>query len=112
MLRNSEAWSSMTSSFVAWRLFYAGDESGKAEIVQVLLFFRGVITCPTCDSNVVLKTCAFNDCLWKYDGVKGSGEYATCDWKQAGHQYERFSSGGQALKRPLTLFRPSFCRVP
>ena len=51
--------------------------------------------CPVCKTKLtnIPKTCAFNNCQWKYDGVKtenGDTKKLKSDWKHVGDEYYRF----------------------
>lgn len=55
------------------------------------------IRCPSCEARVLPKTCAFNDCEWRYTGVKmtgGTRVYRSLDWTKTEGKYERFMSEG------------------
>lgn len=51
--------------------------------------------CPCCDARITPTTCAFNNCQWRYSGIKDDGRAGmravrSEDWRVAGDQYERF----------------------
>lgn len=50
--------------------------------------------CPICKQWVEPITCAFNNCWWRYEGIKSYGNLppksCSCDWKQADDAYNRF----------------------
>lgn len=48
--------------------------------------------CPICYHTVTVKTCAFNNCQWRFSGVKSSGEVisVTPEWNTVGDAYHRF----------------------
>lgn len=50
--------------------------------------------CPMCSKDVEVTTCAFNNCRWRYSGIKEGGEIMDIkpgDWNHAGNQYYRFN---------------------
>ena len=50
--------------------------------------------CPMCSQPVTVTTCAFNNCRWRYSGIKEGGEIMDIkpgDWNHAGNQYYRFN---------------------
>ena len=57
--------------------------------------------CPQCRKPIIPVTCAFNNCEWKYSGIKLEGEGSqqrpkvveSADWQTAGDAYERFPEG-------------------
>ncbi|CAF1176120.1 unnamed protein product [Rotaria sp. Silwood1] len=50
--------------------------------------------CPICKQYVEPVTCSFNNCWWRYEGIKRSQSQApescSCDWKHADDAYYRF----------------------
>ncbi|CAF0708846.1 unnamed protein product [Brachionus calyciflorus] len=49
--------------------------------------------CPQCDSYVKPITCGFNNCKWRFYGVKQSEngpKRVSCEWKNVGDEYHRF----------------------
>lgn len=65
-----------------------------------LLVDAGHVTCPICNEHVKPQTCAFNNCQWRYSGIKArspSRLLRSLDWASAGDQYELFS--GEAVSR-------------
>jgi hypothetical protein len=52
---------------------------------------RQSTVCPLCECYVQPTTCAFNNCSWRYWGIKALvGEAVSCDWQQVGDEYKRF----------------------
>jgi hypothetical protein len=50
------------------------------------------LVCPSCHEWVAPTACGFNNCLWRYSGMKsGRGEQVSCRWKAAGDQYHSFN---------------------
>jgi len=50
--------------------------------------------CPMCYQPVRVGTCAFNNCYWRYSGVKENGDILDIkpgDWNKAGDDYHRFN---------------------
>eukprot|EP00798_Chlamydomonas_sp_ICE-L_P006685 gene6685-3350_t len=63
-----------------------------------LILDAGKCKCPQCGLRVTPMTCAFNNCEWRYHGMKVSKgdpqeiqEVSLKTWRTAGKQYERFS---------------------
>ena len=59
------------------------------------------IRCPVCQAKLqnLPKTCAFNRCKWKYDGVKmenGDTKEVTSDWKTVFDEYHKFKEADTA----------------
>ena len=59
------------------------------------------IRCPVCQAKLqnLPKTCAFNRCKWKYDGVKmenGDTKEVTSDWKTVFDEYHKFEEAETA----------------
>lgn len=53
------------------------------------------VYCPSCDRHVEPETCAFNNCEWRFTGIKTVDTPVMVNslgWTAAGDQYERFSS--------------------
>ncbi|CAF1055198.1 unnamed protein product [Rotaria sp. Silwood1] len=51
--------------------------------------------CPMCSKYVNPTTCGFNNCWWKYEGIKQPNEYEepktiASDWQHADNAYHRF----------------------
>lgn len=58
------------------------------------------VKCPKCHKHVVPETCAFNNCEWRYTGIKvgalGVPEpVKSLEWALAGDEYQRFKSNGE-----------------
>jgi hypothetical protein len=52
------------------------------------------VACPQCFSKTQPVTCAFYDCVWRFEGVKASdGVFVSSPWREAsGERYHRFDS--------------------
>lgn len=54
------------------------------------------VACPICRAYVEPQTCAFNNCEWRYSGIKVGRmepeEVRSLNWTVVGNQYNRFSS--------------------
>ena len=66
--------------------------------------------CPLCKTFVDPGTCAFNNCWWRFEGLKGSKsgppESCSSDWKHADDAYHRFDEkeGNITSWRQLVLY--------
>ncbi|UJR29399.1 hypothetical protein I4U23_010611 [Adineta vaga] len=80
--------------------------------------------CPICQKYVNPDKCAFNNCLWKFDGMKnfenGQRKRYSSDWKQADDAYYRFNDDDcpgigwitltfetKKLSKPIATVHPS-----
>ncbi|CAF4988159.1 unnamed protein product, partial [Rotaria sp. Silwood1] len=60
--------------------------------------------CPVCDHYVKPKTCAFNNCKWRWWGIQQPQEgqppkRLSADWKVADNAYHRFKEDPNGLSR-------------
>eukprot|EP00798_Chlamydomonas_sp_ICE-L_P006686 gene6686-3351_t len=51
--------------------------------------------CPECGLHVAPKTYAFNNCKWRYSGIKEIQKVDRKTWRTAGDQYERFGDSNK-----------------
>lgn len=50
--------------------------------------------CSQCHNDVMPTTCAFNNCMWRYEGQKaGEGHSVVGPWTEVGNAYHRFDEG-------------------
>ena len=62
--------------------------------------------CPICHTYVQPVTCAFNNCMWRYLGIKQTSkgpERCKSEWANAGDSYHRFDESSQAKWASLVL---------
>ncbi|CAF0798053.1 unnamed protein product [Rotaria sp. Silwood1] len=66
--------------------------------------------CPICKQYVQPTTCGFNNCWWRFEGMKRDGEgkppqFCQSDWKQADNAYHYFDKNisGEVTWLRLTL---------
>lgn len=67
--------------------------------------------CPECSEYVEPVTCAFNNCKWRWEGLRQSTprtkpEEVSSDWKYADNAYHRFNEkiNEEVLWRQLILY--------
>jgi hypothetical protein len=70
----------------------------------------GKTLCPICKQYVEPKTCGFNNCWWRFEGVKKEGqgkppEFCQSDWRQADNAYHYFD---QDISGTITWLRLTF----
>ncbi|CAF0781781.1 unnamed protein product [Brachionus calyciflorus] len=56
--------------------------------------------CPQCDSYVKPITCGFNNCRWRFYGIKESEngpKRVSCEWKNVGDEYHRFDDDEESM---------------
>jgi hypothetical protein len=64
-----------------------------------------VAKCPMCMHYVIVEKCAFNNCWWKFSGVKGDNQQYSSDWTYADNAYHYFDEqqGGKIIWNQLRL---------
>ena len=69
--------------------------------------------CSQCRQDVVPTTCAFNNCMWRFEGRKAGEENAVAGpWKEVGNEYHRFDEGdGVEWERLFLQVREVQCEL-
>eukprot|EP01068_Selenidium_serpulae_P012621 Selendium_serpulae@DN5853_c4_g5_i4.p1 len=74
----------------------------------------GKVKCPMCEGAVIPKTCAFNNCSWRYTGRKtGADVTLVKDWEAVGNAYHRFDEyvAGSVIWERLVFEAKQNCEV-